>query len=43
MKVMSCTSKERYFEKILQDIKTVKIQGAENVAKAGIEAFCCYL
>lgn len=27
------------FEKILSDIKSVKVQGAENVAKAGIEAF----
>ena len=27
------------FNKILQDIKSVKIQGAENVAKAGIKAF----
>jgi ribose 1,5-bisphosphate isomerase len=27
------------FEKILRDIKSVKIQGAENVARAGIEAF----
>lgn len=29
----------RRFNKILSDIKSVKIQGAENVAKAGIEAF----
>jgi len=27
------------FDKILSDIKSVKIQGAENVAKSGIEAF----
>ena len=27
------------FNKILEDIKSVKIQGAENVAKAGIKAF----
>jgi len=27
------------FDKILSNIKSVKIQGAENVAKAGIEAF----
>jgi len=27
------------FDKILKDIKSVKIQGAENVAKAGIKAF----
>ncbi len=27
------------FNKIISDIKSVKIQGAENVAKAGIEAF----
>jgi len=27
------------FNKILKDIKSVKIQGAENVAKAGIKAF----
>ncbi len=27
------------FEKILQDIKSIKVQGAENVAKAGIKAF----
>ena len=30
---------EKKFNKILRDIKSVKIQGAENVAKAGIEAF----
>jgi len=29
----------RKFNKILTDIKSVKIQGAENVAKAGIKAF----
>ena len=29
----------RQFNKILSDIKSVKIQGAENVAKAGIKAF----
>ncbi len=28
------------FEKICNDIKSVKIQGATNVAKAGIEAYC---
>ena len=27
------------FDKILADIKSIKVQGAENVAKAGIEAF----
>jgi len=27
------------FDKILEDIKTIKIQGAENVCKKGIEAF----
>ena len=27
------------FKKILQNIKSVKIQGAENISKAGIEAF----
>ena len=27
------------FDKILSDIKSVRIQGAENVAKAGIRAF----
>jgi translation initiation factor 2B subunit (eIF-2B alpha/beta/delta family) len=27
------------FNKILEDIKSIKIQGAENVAKAGIKAF----
>jgi translation initiation factor 2B subunit (eIF-2B alpha/beta/delta family) len=27
------------FDKILEDIKSIKIQGAENVAKAGIKAF----
>ncbi len=30
---------ESKFNKILSNIKSVKIQGAENVAKAGIEAF----
>lgn len=29
----------KQFSKILSDIKSVKIQGAENVAKAGIKAF----
>ena len=29
----------RRFEKTLADIKSVKVQGAENVAKAGIKAF----
>lgn len=29
----------RRFNKILDDIKSIKIQGAENVAKAGIKAF----
>ncbi len=29
----------KHFNKILADIKSVKIQGAENVAKAGIKAF----
>lgn len=29
----------KQFDKILSDIKSVKIQGAENVAKAGIKAF----
>jgi translation initiation factor 2B subunit (eIF-2B alpha/beta/delta family) len=28
-----------YFDKILEDIKSIEIQGAENVAKAGIKAF----
>lgn len=28
------------FEKICKDIKSIKIQGATNVAKAGIEAYC---
>jgi translation initiation factor 2B subunit (eIF-2B alpha/beta/delta family) len=32
-------NKVERFEKILKDIKSVKIQGAENVAKSGIEAF----
>ena len=27
------------FDKILSDIKEIKIQGAENIAKAGIQAF----
>ncbi|MBT3397458.1 hypothetical protein HOA55_00445 [archaeon] len=27
------------FDKILEDIKSIKVQGAENVAKAGIKAF----
>ncbi len=30
------------FEKILRDIKSVKIQGAENVAKASMEALIAY-
>jgi len=30
---------DKRFEKILADIKSVKVQGAENVAKAGIKAF----
>lgn len=30
------------FEKILRDIKSVKIQGAENIAKASIEALMYY-
>ncbi|MFA4960524.1 MAG: hypothetical protein WC548_02565 [Candidatus Pacearchaeota archaeon] len=30
---------ENKFDKILKDIKSVKIQGAENIAKAGIFAF----
>ncbi|MFA5061459.1 MAG: hypothetical protein WC494_04055 [Candidatus Pacearchaeota archaeon] len=30
---------DAHFDKILRDIKSVKIQGAENVAKAGIKAF----
>lgn len=30
---------ESSFDKILSDIKSVKIQGAENVCKAGIQAF----
>lgn len=28
------------FEKICKDIKDIKIQGATNVAKAGVEAYC---
>lgn len=27
------------FERVLRDIKTVKIQGAENIAKAGVKAY----
>ena len=30
---------EKRFNKILNDIKSVKIQGAENVCRAGIKAF----
>lgn len=30
---------DKGFNKILQDIKSVKIQGAENICKAGIKAF----
>jgi len=30
---------DKEFNRILKDIKSVKIQGAENVAKAGIQAF----
>ena len=29
---------KKRFERILQDIKSVKIQGATNIAKAGIKA-----
>jgi len=32
----------RQFNKILSDIKSIKIQGAENVAKAGIKAFLLF-
>jgi ribose 1,5-bisphosphate isomerase len=30
------------FERICNDIKTVKIQGATNVAKAGVQAYCLH-
>ena len=36
---MSKKASHSRFNKILKDIKSIKIQGAENVAKAGIEAF----
>lgn len=32
-------SDEKKYNKILQDIKSVKVQGAENVCKAGIKAY----
>jgi translation initiation factor 2B subunit (eIF-2B alpha/beta/delta family) len=31
--------KEKRFDKIISEIKTVKIQGAEHIARAGVEAF----
>ena len=36
---MKKTSQPKHFNKILEDIKSIKIQGAENIAKAGIKAF----
>lgn len=36
---MKKRTSETIFNKIISDIKSVKIQGAENVAKAGIEAY----
>ncbi|MEK6894043.1 MAG: hypothetical protein AABX10_01110, partial [Nanoarchaeota archaeon] len=30
------------FEKICNDIKSIKIQGATNVAKAGVQAYCIH-
>jgi ribose 1,5-bisphosphate isomerase len=32
-------SKKKRFEKILKDIESIKIQGARNIAKAGIKAY----
>lgn len=36
---MKKVKKQPPFDKILSDIKSIKIQGAENVAKAGIKAY----
>ncbi len=33
------SSQNKRFNKILEDIRSIKIQGAENVARAGIKAF----
>src|SRR3989344_6340490 len=33
------SSKKSQFNKILQDIKSIKIQGASNIAKAGFRAY----
>jgi translation initiation factor 2B subunit (eIF-2B alpha/beta/delta family) len=38
----SLSPEERRFNKIIQDIKSIKIQGANNIAKAGIEAFLIF-
>ncbi len=35
-------SKEKKFNKIISDIKSIKIQGANNIALAGIDAFLIY-
>jgi len=36
---MEKREKTTHFDKILADIKSIKIQGAENIARAGIKAF----
>jgi translation initiation factor 2B subunit (eIF-2B alpha/beta/delta family) len=36
------SQKEKKFNKILSDIKSIKIQGANNIARAGIEAFLLF-
>jgi ribose 1,5-bisphosphate isomerase len=35
-------SKKKIFDKILKDIKEIKIQGARNVAKAGLKAYSLF-
>jgi translation initiation factor 2B subunit (eIF-2B alpha/beta/delta family) len=38
----SLSSDERRFNKIISDIKSIKIQGANSVARAGLEAFLLF-
>ncbi|MEM4719626.1 MAG: hypothetical protein QXG18_02070 [Candidatus Pacearchaeota archaeon] len=40
--VLQENSKEKKFWKIINNIKKIKIQGANNIAKAGIEAFLLF-
>lgn len=42
MKSKSYLSRKKEFNKILKDIKAVKIQGARNVAKAGLKAYSLF-